>query len=103
MVESGIAVCHSHGFALRNAAGGVVVSRILPGGPADLQKDDTLVSVDGASVATAEAAMRSLEASMLGFSQYAMRKDMCTCARHSAGEAGLWSSVALAIVQWTPK
>jgi tetratricopeptide (TPR) repeat protein len=64
MVESGIAVCHSHGFALRNAAGGVVVSRILPGGPADLQKDDTLVSVDGASVATAEAAMRSLEASI---------------------------------------
>jgi tetratricopeptide (TPR) repeat protein len=64
MVEKGIVVCHSHGFALRNVAGGVEVSRILPGGPVDLQKEDVLVSVDGASVATAEAALRNLEASI---------------------------------------
>jgi tetratricopeptide (TPR) repeat protein len=64
MVEKGIVVCHSHGFALRNVVGGVQVSRILPGGPVDLQKEDVLVSVDGASVATAEAALRNLEASI---------------------------------------
>ena len=64
MVEKGIVVCHSHGFALRNVAGGVEVSHILPGGPVELQKEDVLVSVDGASVATAEAALRNLQASI---------------------------------------
>jgi tetratricopeptide (TPR) repeat protein len=64
MVEKGIAVCQSHGFVLRDAGGGVEVSRILPHGPVDLQKGDGLIAVDGHNVTTSEDAMRRLEGSI---------------------------------------
>ena len=62
MVEKGLAVCQSHGFVLRDTAGGVEVCRVLPHGPIDLQKEDVLISVDGKDVAKAEVAMLCLEA-----------------------------------------
>jgi tetratricopeptide (TPR) repeat protein len=64
MVEKGLAVCQSHGFVLRNSVGGIEVSRILDHGPADLQKEDVLVSVDGTSVGNAEEAFHALEGSI---------------------------------------
>ena len=64
MVEKGIAVCQSHGFVLRDAGGGVEVSRILPHGPMGLQKGDGLIAVDGHSVTSSEDAMRRLEGSI---------------------------------------
>ena len=46
MVEKGVAVCQSHGFVLRDASGGVEVSRLLPHGPQDLLKNDCIITVD---------------------------------------------------------
>ena len=64
MVEKGITVCQSHGFVLRTANGGVEVSRVLPHGPKDLQMEDSIVSINGKSVATAADAKRILDASI---------------------------------------
>lgn len=68
MVEKGLAVCQSHGFVIRNSRGGIEVSRILDHGPADLQNEDVLLSVNGKNVDTAEEAFKELEGS-IGSSQ----------------------------------
>ena len=39
-----------YGFGVRQQVGGLVVGRIAPGGPATLQTDDELVSVDGKNI-----------------------------------------------------